>query len=88
MERSWKWRRIMVYMIVIACLAMLFGALAIGGSDLVTQSIVQGAFMTLIAVAGGYLGIAMWDDRNKAKEQLAGLGQGGGQPGAQSGGPS
>lgn len=72
-ERSWIWRRSMAFIIVIACLGMLFAALMIGGSDLVTQAIVQGAFLTIIAVAGGYLGIAAWDDRNKAKELLDGL---------------
>lgn|GEM_PF-4306914 len=73
MERSWIWRRSMVYLIVVACLGMLFSALLIGGNDLVTQAIVQGSFMTLIAVAGAYLGVAEWSDRNKAKEQLAGI---------------
>lgn len=73
MERSWIWRRWMVYLIVVSCLGMLFAALVIGGNDLVTQAIVQGCFMTLIAVAGAYLGIAEWSDRNKAKEQLAGI---------------
>lgn len=73
MERSWKWRRTMVFLIVIACLGMLFSALYIGGNDLVTQAIVQGSFMTVIAVGGAYLGIAEWSDRNKAKEQLAGI---------------
>lgn len=73
MERSWVWRRSMAFIIVIACLGMLFAALTIGGNDLVTQAIVQGAFLTIIAVAGGYLGIAAWDDRNKAKELLDGI---------------
>lgn len=73
MERSWTWRRSMAFIIVIACLGMLFAALTIGGNDLVTQAIVQGAFLTIIAVAGGYLGIAAWDDRNKAKELLDGI---------------
>jgi len=73
MERSWVWRRTMVYLIVLACLGMLFSALYIGGSDLVTQAIVQGAFMTLIVVSGAYLGIAEWSDRNKAKELLQGI---------------
>lgn len=63
----------MVYLIITACLGMLFSALYIGGSDLVTQAIVQGSFMTIIAVGGAYLGIAEWSDRNKAKEQLAGI---------------
>jgi hypothetical protein len=73
MERSWIFRRIIVYAIIVSCLAMLFVALIIGGSDLVVQSIVQGAFMTLISVAGAYLGVAEWSDRNKAKELLSRL---------------
>lgn len=73
MERSWKWRRGMVYLIVCACLVMLFAALAIGGADPVRQSIVTGAFMTLSLVAGAYLGVAMVDDRNKARELLDGI---------------
>lgn len=73
MERAWKYRRIMVFLIVISCLALLFLGLWIGGSDLVRQSVVQGAFVTLITVAGAYLGIAEWSDRNRAKEILAGI---------------
>lgn len=73
MERSWKWRRLMVFIIVLACLGMLIAALFIGGNDLVTQAVVQASFLTIVAVAGGYLGIAEWSDRNKAKEQLQGL---------------
>lgn len=73
MERSWKWRRVMVFIIVIACLVLLFLGLWVGGSDLVRQSVVQGAFLTLISVAGAYLGIAEWSDRNKAKELLSGI---------------
>lgn len=73
MERGWKWRRLMAFLIVISCLALLFLGLWIGGSDLVRQSVVQGAFLTLISVAGAYFGIAEWSDRNKAKELLAGL---------------
>lgn len=73
MERSWKYRRIIVFLIVVSCLAMLFIGLWIGGSDLVRQSVVQGAFMTLIAVSGAYLGIAEWSDKNRAKEILSGI---------------
>lgn len=73
MERSWRYRRLMVFLIVVSCLCMLFAALLIGGSDPVTLSIVSGAFMTLIAVAGGYLGIAAWDDKVKGKEILDGI---------------
>jgi hypothetical protein len=65
----------MVYLIIVSCLGMLFSALVVGGSDLVTQAIVQGAFLTIITVSGAYLGISAWDDKNrdKAKEQLAGI---------------
>lgn len=73
MERSWKYRRLMVFSIVGSCLGMLFAALVIGGDDLVVQAVVQGAFMTLIAVAGGYLGIAAWDDKTRAREILEGI---------------
>ncbi|WP_377299660.1 hypothetical protein [Rhizobium sp. SGZ-381] len=73
MERSWKWRRAMVFSVAAACIVLLFAALFIGGNDLVTQAIVQGAYLTLVAVVGGYLGIAMWDDRNKGKEILSGI---------------
>jgi uncharacterized protein YacL len=75
MERSWKWRRAMVFAVVGACLGLLFASLVIGGNDLVTQAIVQGAYLTLVAVVGGYLGIAMWDDRNKGREILSGIGE-------------
>jgi Na+-translocating ferredoxin:NAD+ oxidoreductase RnfA subunit len=75
MERSWKWRRSIVFLIVCACILLLFAGMAIGGADPVRQSIVTGAFMTLIAVSGAYLGVAMLDDRNKASELLAGIAQ-------------
>ncbi len=71
MERSWVWRRSMVFIIVIACLGMLFCALFIGGNDLVVQAIVQASYLTIIAVAGAYLGIAAWDDKNKDKAVAA-----------------
>lgn len=73
MERSWKWRRLMVFIIVVACLGLLYGALYLGGSDLVRQTVVQAAFVCLTVVAGAYLGIAAWDDKNKAKEVLDGI---------------
>lgn len=68
MERSWIWRRSMVFIIVVACLGMLFCALFIGGNDLVVQAIVQASYLTIIAVAGAYLGIAAWDDKVKGRE--------------------
>lgn len=71
MERSWFWRRSMVYIIVIACLGMLFCALFIGGNDLVVQAIVQASYLTIIAVAGAYLGVSAWDDKNKDKAAVA-----------------
>lgn len=73
MERSWIWRRSMAFLIVVSCIGMLFAALLIGGNDLVTQAIVQGCFMSIIAVAGAYFGVAAWDDRNKARELIDGL---------------
>lgn len=60
----------MVFIIVIACLGMLFCALFIGGNDLVVQAIVQASYLTIIAVAGAYLGIAAWDDKVKGQEQI------------------
>ena len=71
MERSWLWRRSMVYIIVIACIGMLYCALYIGGNDLVVQAIVQASYLTIIAVAGAYLGVSAWDDKNRGKEQVA-----------------
>lgn len=73
MERSWIWRRSMAFLIVVSCIGMLFAALLIGGNDLVTQAIVQGCFMSIIAVASAYFGVAAWDDRNKAREIIDGL---------------
>ncbi|MCL6708602.1 hypothetical protein M8R20_16535 [Pseudomonas sp. R2.Fl] len=73
MERSWKYRRVMTYIIVFACLGMIFAALVIGGNDLVVLAVVNGAFLTIAGVAGAYLGVAAWDDRNKAKEILDGI---------------
>lgn len=71
MERSWLWRRSMVYIIVVACIGMLYCALYIGGNDLVVQAIVQASYLTIITVAGAYLGVSAWDDKNKGKEKLA-----------------
>lgn len=71
MERSWLWRRSMVYIIVIACIGMLYCALYIGGNDLVVQAIVQASYLTIITVAGAYLGVAAWDDKNRGKEKVA-----------------
>lgn len=73
MERSWKWRRLLVFIIVLACLVMLAVALRIGGNDLVNLKIIDGAFWLIALVAGAYLGIAEWSDRNKAKEVLNGI---------------
>lgn len=74
MERSWIYRRIIVYAIVFTCLLLLVAAMFIGGSDTVVMAIVQGAFLTLTTVPGAYLGFAEWSDKNKAKELIAGLG--------------
>jgi len=71
MERSWLWRRSMVYIIVVACIGMLYCALYIGGNDLVVQAIVQASYLTIITVAGAYLGVSAWDDKNKGKEIIA-----------------
>ena len=73
MERSWFWRRLMTFIIVVACLGLLYGALWLGGGDIVRQSVVQGAFVCLTVVAGAYLGIAAWDDKNKAREVIDGI---------------
>lgn len=73
MERSWKWRRLLVFIIVLACLVMLAVALRIGGNDMVNLKIIDGAFWLIFLIAGAYLGIATLDDRNKAKEVLNGI---------------
>ena len=73
MERSWKWRRWLVFLIVGACLGMLSYALWRGGADMVVMAIVNGAFWLIALIAGAYLGIATLDDRNKAKEVLNGI---------------
>lgn len=73
MERGWKYRRLMVFTIIISCLGMLFAALMIGGNDMVVLAVVQAALGIIIVVAGGYLGFASWDDKNKAREILDGI---------------
>lgn len=70
MERSWKYRRLMAFLIVIGCLGLLFGGLIIGGDSLVVQSVIQAASLALMSTSGAYLAVAAWDDRNKGQEQL------------------
>ncbi len=42
-------------------------------NDMVNLKIIDGAFWLIALVAGAYLGIAEWSDRNKAKEVLNGI---------------
>jgi hypothetical protein len=70
MERGWKYRRIMVYIIVITCLVILMMGLYIGGDSPVVQSVIQSALVCLMTTAGGYLGFSTYDDKVKGQELI------------------
>lgn len=65
MERSWKWRRILVFSQSIAINFAIFYLIGWGSDTRLHQDIASSLLILLGAIVQGYIFGAIWDDRNK-----------------------
>ena len=65
MERSWKWRRILVFGQSIAINFAIFYLIGWGNDTRLHQDIASSLLILLGAIVQGYIFGAIWDDRNK-----------------------
>lgn len=74
MERSWIYRRVVVFYALGFSSGLLVALFVAGDDTMLAREMAQGAWMLLGATIGAYVFGAAWDDRNKAKEILDGIG--------------
>ena len=70
-ERSWLWRRWAIFSSLAVCDVVILYISVFGGDTRVNESIVNGAFLTIAALANGYIFGGALDDRNKDKAAVA-----------------
>lgn len=64
-ERSWKWRRIAVFVPLGVCLGVIVWLTAFGADTRLNQDLANGAYLLIATLVGSYLFGATWDDRNR-----------------------
>lgn len=70
-ERSWLWRRWAIFSSLAVCDAVILYISVFGSDTRVNESLVNGAFLTIAALANGYIFGGALDDRNKDKAAVA-----------------
>lgn len=64
-ERSWKWRRISVFLPLAVCLGVIVFLAGWGADTRLNQDLATGAYLLIGTLVGSYLFGAAWDDRNR-----------------------
>lgn len=70
MERSWFWRRLAFYMILVVCLLLFAWIVVFGTDDLLRRESLQTVMIIILGAYGVYMTGAVLDDRFKGREVI------------------